>query len=52
MGLLIQISKIEIGRLLRHHSAISEPRISWPGIGKNAQNSPIKKALDTECRLR
>src|SRR5690606_1125108 len=51
-GLVIQIRAMEIGRLARSSRARARATKVWPGMGRNAQNSPTNMATDTEWRLR
>ena len=51
-GLLIQTKATLRGRLARKNIAVKAEAIICEGIGMDIQKSPIKKALETECRLR
>jgi len=48
MGLVIQTSPTESGRLQRSSTASSAAVTIWPGIGIKATKSPTKNAIEAE----
>ncbi len=51
-GLVIQTSTTEIGKLQRKIKAKKAATTIWKGIGIKAQNTPTKKAIETERRFK
>ncbi len=50
-GLLTQIKDIATGRLVRNNSASIAATMVCPGMGRKAQNRPMKKEAEMDIRL-